>query len=372
MKIEKRIRMGSLLLLLACASMGHIAEAREKAGNGGGGVIRNGVYLTFGSAKVRIRRETLASVPALGRVQDMITALLPDAKTRGRFLRALFPAGNRMYYRIEKADLDPKKREELLKSYHDAIRKQVPLNTLVVFAVTKDDGSTGLQETFLLPEFFELNEVQQAAILFHEAIWIVNPYMTYAEVIDAEITTQDYLERVGTDYRYDAEMSTMLARILGDPGLALQMAARDDYVQGRLKAYLLDDGRLPLRFIFGQEAISCRTPSGLKSESDLVDHLVTSMQRNPEIELLRQVYALRKELRLELWSKWAARVEACQFPRPWEIEKRELTVALWERSYYEFHSKPKPVPVFPLYRDSLGKMPESTVLYVPITENYQY
>jgi hypothetical protein len=273
-----------------------IAEFREgSVGNGGGGVIRNGIYLTFGSAQVRVRPQAIETLPALQKLDRVFSQMPLEAADSGVFLGAIYPAGDRQYFSIDEKDLDPMKHEELKRKYHEAIRFQTPLDSLVVYAITRGT------ETYLLPEFFKLNETQQAAILFHEALWIVNPKLTYAEVIDAEIVFQDYLERNPDRYPFESQLYSRFDEILGNPTLSLLAAAKDDFKNGRLKPFLNAAGELPLVNVLGRGTLVCRGAEyEIDSPQRLGAHLAYMMRTHPGVQLYRQLFALRDRLRLIL------------------------------------------------------------------------
>jgi len=85
--------------------------------------------------------------------------------------------------------VDDKAIENLIKKYRETLQIDES-SALGVFAITDIKTET----TLLLPKFYELNEYEQMAILFHEAYWLMFPKSSYQKTINAEVTAQEYFE----------------------------------------------------------------------------------------------------------------------------------------------------------------------------------
>lgn len=234
MKNKRAIFVVFLSLLSSLPAFG---EDEGRIGNGGGGFHRNGQYLTFGSAGVRIGLTPVDVVPALDQLQESLQGLRLGKLTSGNFLQAVLPDDQRRYFQVEERDLPPKEHARLTKAYRDALGPKARGKKLAVFAVT----SRETRETYLLPAFFALKPVEQQAILFHEGLWIHLPEgTTYERVIDAEIKFQHYVENGARGY--DAELFPVLDEIFQDPMISLKAALRDDLASGVLDEVLFARG----------------------------------------------------------------------------------------------------------------------------------
>jgi hypothetical protein len=224
----------------------------------------------------------------------VITHLPLTGRDQGKLLEAVYPAGDRRYYRIDESDLNEFNRKELLRKYREALKSELANDDLTVFAITNQN------ETFLLPGFFKLDEVQQAAILFHEALWVIDPKLTYGFVIDAEITLEDYLRRNTQAFPYETDLFLALSTALGNPILTIMAAAKDDFNNGRLSALLNREGQLPIETLLGKQNIKCYSENdGFVDRATFVAHLTFMMRTRPEIKLYEALFALRDRVRIE-------------------------------------------------------------------------
>ncbi len=263
--------------------------------HGGGGIVRNGEYLTFGSAKVRVRPQRLNEMPGLQLLTSVIVKMPLDDEGRGRVLGAMYPSNDRLYFRIEQGDLDKNAKSEFVEHYFNAVNKQVPKSDLVVFSYTIG------RETYLLPEFFTLTPIRQAAILFHEGLWVINSELSYRDVIDAEIQFEHYLTNAGPNFGYDVMVFAIFQRLFNDPVLGIIAAAKDDMKNGRLAGLLNSDGGISLSTLFGHEAFVADFYSRLvpASQPAIVGHIQTMIAQYPHVATFQALFSARRCIHVE-------------------------------------------------------------------------
>lgn len=184
--MKKLILATTTALLLAGPAM-----AQGHDGSGGGGLIKDGRYMTFHSAGLYTDPTSLRmdQIPGLTEVSDLLAATdLLGAKTKQAYLAALTPNPNRKYFKVKPSAFTNEVRARIMAEY----KRVMPdiTSEIALYAVTDTESRT----TYLLPGFDHLNHIEKQAILFHEAYWIVNPKASYKNVINAEMAFQAYLE----------------------------------------------------------------------------------------------------------------------------------------------------------------------------------
>jgi hypothetical protein len=184
--------MFNVMMVLSALLMAASTPAMAgQSGNGGGGVLRNGVYMTFGSAGLWASpvEKKQVELPNLDALIDQIMSMdCFSTKEKSALYGALAPSADRKYFDAVDSQYDQKTKDQLIAEYAKVIH--APSGNLVLFAIT----DTSSKRTYLLPEFYRLKPNEQMAILFHEAFWILYPKSTYDEVIRAEVAMQKYLE----------------------------------------------------------------------------------------------------------------------------------------------------------------------------------
>ncbi|MES2769453.1 MAG: hypothetical protein V4596_09935 [Bdellovibrionota bacterium] len=229
-----------LMLLASFQSFAGPAEPKPtlkgQDGGGGGVIKRNGMYLTFGSAGMKIEMvklsipQGLQEIPGLSMLVSLFYSNEDLTKNYiGKFIKALAPSPTRRYFKIEKSQLEQGTYERLIAEYIKLFKDQASPNSLGLAAITIAD------DTYLLPPFFELKPAEQGAILFHEALWIVKPEIQYAELVNAEMIMQKQLEVHGSQWSYDPEFVSMIGEILGLESYVSATALIQDIKMGRLK-----------------------------------------------------------------------------------------------------------------------------------------
>jgi hypothetical protein len=179
--------MKHILIVLSFLFSVNVFAAKEVQ-NGGGGTKQDGDYQTFGTARITVNKVPLAyaAVPGLSLLNEKLLALPVPENVKADLVAAVIPSFSRRYHQISEDKFDPETRRNLTKIYSELLK--VPTSEVVIFAVTEPLT----KRTMLLPEFFRLTEVEQAAVLLHEALWIVNKSATYEQIISIEQSAQTY------------------------------------------------------------------------------------------------------------------------------------------------------------------------------------
>lgn len=241
------------LLIFLSLSTTIYAEAKQGprvTGNGGGGVQENGVYKTFYSAGLYIKPIPEKEIPGLELYKKTIMDLSGGSLTTSTLLSTALPFNNRKYYKVLADKMDDVVMSRLLEEYARVVNQ--PVQQLTIFAITDINAKV----TYLLPSFYSLSEVEQAAIIFHEAYWIMNPKANYAEVIEAEATFQRFLE-LKSQGEFDLELPNLIGRLLNDPSFALKSSFQEDQRSKILKNVINPNGTINIKDLFINKLDSC-------------------------------------------------------------------------------------------------------------------
>lgn len=208
------------------------------SGGGGGSFFRNGSYLTFGSAKIKLDR-CLSEVPGLKIYNDAVMRLSIMPKYKGQLLTS---ASKRCYLKINESELTPEITKDLINRYKKVIGIPDKEDDVRVIAFTDRDHNT-----YLLPGYDSLKPVEQAAMLFHETIWDLDYKMTYYFAIESEIEFQRYVE-ANSGTGVNTKLMENLEVLFDNPELNFS-AAINEYVA-------LTGSSITLNDIFGRDALS--------------------------------------------------------------------------------------------------------------------
>lgn len=277
------------------------AFSGNESGHGGGGVVRNGDYITFGTAKVRITPEVEQDIPGLSLLLEAVIKMPLGDRWKTKLYNAVKPIGGRQYFRVEEKDLTSADLAEIKRIYADLFKNEINPNDITIFALTQ------MNETYLLPDFYKLKkDEEQAAILFHEGVWTINSSLTYKMVIRAEILFQNYVERSKGVYGFDSQLFDILRKVFRDNVLVTQSAALVDEKSGHLKS-LIDKttGLIPLATIFGSNTAFYYAASKWGDVIDYVIefgengdiHLMNLGFQNPNSEFLKELLARFTDIR---------------------------------------------------------------------------
>lgn len=186
-------------LVLALILLGSFsANAYREVGNGAGGLQSDGHYSTYFSANIPVKPDPMdaSEIPGMSSLINKISALDIPEQQKSDILFQIFPSGERNYYRVDESKLDKDNFNNIVKKYSATMG--VPEDHVVVFALTDPKTS----DTYLMPAFFQLTDFEKAAVLFHESLWLRNPYSRYDEIVSAEQTAQAFFEHPENNKNY--------------------------------------------------------------------------------------------------------------------------------------------------------------------------
>ncbi|MBS1970726.1 MAG: hypothetical protein JSU04_10480 [Bdellovibrionales bacterium] len=260
-----------LVLLLATHSF-----AGTELGDGGGGVFKDGRYMTYHSARIPIKTapSTIAQIPGMSLLLQRMTSapILDAAKTQ--ILSAIIPSGNREYHAVPAESLNPELRQSITEQYAQIFHCDP--SEVVLFAVTDPVSKT----TALFPEFFKLTDTEQAAILFHETMWVLGKSFTYQDVLGLEGAAQAYFENPQNGdafYNFFYKFSTTI-----DSGFKNFLIATLQFDrQNPATSLAKGDGKISLQELFGEKWLNCILFGDTKCKDILLPDLLQKSQQDP-------------------------------------------------------------------------------------------
>lgn len=205
------------LLFLGLVFFNLSAFGGTERGNGGGGLHINGLYQTFYSAGIYINPMPETEIPGAYLFSKTIESLSGENKNKSLLLKNALPFGDRKFYRIMENSVDDHLMAKLIKIYAGLVNQ--PSNAITLFAIT----DTEKKATYLLPSYFQLKESEQAAILFHESLWILNPKLEYSTIINAEMAFQKFVELKSIG-KFDLALPVFLSQFFNDKSISLKSA----------------------------------------------------------------------------------------------------------------------------------------------------
>lgn len=244
--------MKAFLLLLILSLSTPLMAGPRVVGNGGGGIKENGVYKTFYSAGLYVNPEAEADIPGAELYTQTVLSLAGEGASTSQLLSSALPLGDRKFYKILEDKMDKTVMDRLLEEYARVVKQ--PTADLTIFAIT-DIGS---KITYLLPSFYKLSETEQAAILFHEAYWILNPQADYAEVVAAESSFQQFVE-LKQSGKFDLRLPRLLGKLLNDPTLPLKSAFSEDAKNQKIQNIIDSNGNIEIRYLFANDPSLCQS-----------------------------------------------------------------------------------------------------------------
>lgn len=221
-----------VLMFVLLLSFSTLAGPRV-TGNGGGGIHKNGIYKTFYSSGVLINPNEETDIPGM----TLLTNTIVSVTSNEKIFPSYIPSSARKYYNIIESDVNKENIDRLLAEYKRAVKQ--PQENLAIFAITEIETKT----TFLLPSFYQLTEIEQAAILFHEAYWIMKPSASYEEVIAAEVAFQNFLEKDVQGF-YSPTFPRLLGDLTQDRTIPLKASLNFDIKNNTEPAIINEDGVL--------------------------------------------------------------------------------------------------------------------------------
>jgi len=279
----------SLSVLVGASS----AQAIYDIGNAGGGLQDQGQYMTFYTAQIPVAKSPLTrdEVKGMNFLLQQISELQVSPNIKAQLNDLVLPSDHRNYFEGDENQISPEKRQEIILLYSQLMH--VPPQEVVIYALT--DPGTG--NTFLMPEFAKLNNfTEQAAILFHESLWLSSiaqrsDQKDYANVIADEEIAQAYFEDQFDGKKYYA-FYNMLASFLSDQQLALKAAFNFDQHLPLPWAVKKNQKRILATEILNEKFLHCslsnsypgtKTPDVLAAcNKALFNDLIEVAEKNPE------------------------------------------------------------------------------------------
>lgn len=240
------------LTFIAFAILISLSQAASAGQEGKGAfTVKNtatGMILTAGDANIQINPNPIEPAGLKLLIETVNKLPLPETYL-AKMLEWILPTGlaGRSYFKVDAGAFGPAERKALLAAYQNVYGYRLkPGQELALTAVTVG------QQTFLLPEFDQVQngETRQAALLFHEALWVLNPEWPHKRVVTLEVAIQNYLSRPAGSSKFDPIFMTYLEFLFADPALPLIAAFTTDLENGTLP-FQTKEGRLSLPQLFG-------------------------------------------------------------------------------------------------------------------------
>jgi hypothetical protein len=202
MKLNKKYFIKTLFLVLAVSLAHENSFAGGETGNGGGGLLINGVFKTFGEMGVQLETKTQDGrpySPITPEIRDELNKILDPNFLQIPHLLAVqlketvfvshAGSSNPVYRQV--VVLDPVKFASIASDYKMTIKDKSLFENgeFKLFAVSKNG------ETDIYPDFENLNTKQKALILIHEALFRRFPNATLAQVLSVDIALNKLLEK---------------------------------------------------------------------------------------------------------------------------------------------------------------------------------
>jgi hypothetical protein len=267
--------------LVVCMLVPQMLWAWTEILNGGAGFTQNGEYFTFYSSELRVRSVPLHNedIPGLQTLLHKIQEMPANPQVKSDLLSLIYPVvGARQYYKLAAADVSSEVHRQILTEYSKLFNLRT--QNLVLYAMTNQQG-----QTFLLPEFEKLNDIQQAAILFHEALWNLKVNIPYGDVVSAEIAAEGYFrdpKNPEAVLNFFAKLSQLLGQPTPRPEILLQAALNFDMMSPSSR--VLNPMGVSLLSVLGKDFFQCyqdrsATPQNLPDCTKLLQtRLMTSSQ----------------------------------------------------------------------------------------------
>ncbi|NUN06177.1 MAG: hypothetical protein HUU57_10490 [Bdellovibrio sp.] len=255
--------------------------------NGGGGVVSQGTYMTFHSAQIPIGTTSLdlVEIPGISYLLQKVTSMPIGQESKMKLLKMIFPSERRKYYRVPEDQLDENLKRSLISIY--ANLANIPEDRVALFAMTHREA----ERTVLLPAFYQLTEVEQAAILLHEALWTYNYQLTYEQVVGVEQVAQAYFMDTHDASRY-FQFYSSLGKVLEDRSLLFVASVAFEQKDNLSKLEKNSLGHIRLESLFGKQFLMCLATSAGRNylienkaeqcKSILLNDLIVRSLENPE------------------------------------------------------------------------------------------
>ncbi len=241
--------LGTLLVVYSLFLASSVWAGPASSG-GGGGVNKEGVYMTFYKAGFYTEpspAQDSVEIPGLNALLTYVRDFPYVAGSRRvDLMDVLVPSESHKYYKVNKDHFDADTRARLIAEFSKVTGQ--PADQIVLYAVT----DTKARCTYLLPEFYELKDLHdQMTILFHEAYWLLHPETDYPTIVGAETSFEAVMEQprnMNRVYR--------LMKYWGDSGDEVVAMARLDQQTNALQGLLASEG-IPFDQLLGTDYVNC-------------------------------------------------------------------------------------------------------------------
>ena len=281
-------------------------RAGEGAGNGGGGVLFEGKPSTFREAGVNIelkerededfafsnKQLDYEDIPQIEVLIDFIeNNFLSYNYIKGELLKAILPGSDRKYILANKDIYDSDAYLEIYDDYKREFPNKEPIIHAITFPATK--------KTVLLPTFFELSGTGKMAILFHEALWLLNSKRTLNKVLYLEDLFHAWLKDSNNlELMYDFFVTLI-------PGSEVTISLKLDTLGENISFMNYDDDKEPsfkMHTIYGQEFYNCIADAEFPQicQKYIGENVYKLMKENPNSFFLKYLYKklMKKEVQI--------------------------------------------------------------------------
>lgn len=278
MKVTQ-LKLASLCLLASALALNAFAGGPQ--GQGGGGVVKNGRYMTFYTAGL-YTEPTAANgsdqVPGIDALLGFVQSFKYwTAAQKSALLQWVVPSAAHQYFKVLADKFDKTTQDRLVAEFSRVTGE--PTDAIDLYAVT----DTNAHITYLLPDFYKLSATDQVAILFHENFWLMNPRTDYQTVISAEMA----FEATFTEPTNLARTADLLG-YYGDANYGLKVSIDSDIASGAIKGLIASDGTIPLLNLFGKDFLTCQGDGCVPGMAGInIFHLT---EQYPQSILLKRIW----------------------------------------------------------------------------------
>ena len=287
------MRIYSIFILACVTLLAPLSFAATADDHAGGGIFQNGKYMSFYSAGLYTEPQPVAAnamIPGLNNLVGFLNKFsYLSEETKLKWINLILPTSEHHYYRAQDDKFSPEIRDRLIEEYA-RLTKQ-PKADLRLFAIT----DTNSRVTFLLPDFYKLNSLDQMGILMHEALWLATPEADYAQIVNSEMAIEAVIDQPENIIRVSEAL-----KFLGNRVDQILLAVRADSKSGALNG-LISKGSINLKKLFGPRWLKCEVAG---NDGDCfryaVQELYANVTNHPNSLLLREMYASMTAGRLRI------------------------------------------------------------------------
>ncbi len=292
------------LLIIAVLSIQSVA-GNDGSGVPGGGIVRNGEYLTIGSAGNLIKLEvdttvSLLEPQGLKTVYEQLNRLDLTPYMKSELIKVIDPTLSRQYFLIKQISQENMRK---LKDQYKKFLKLDPIkDQMVIYAFTNPERG----ETYLLPDFKNLkDDIARAAILLHESLIILNSKLAMTklkEIVEVQVAFESFARCqencMATEVVLMRELSDVWELVEFKrqvKNYIVYNAALNDLKNGALSGFMDEKGNIEVASLFPTdshveyEIMKTRTHNGELYSQFVVD------KENPHSKYLLILFNLKKK-----------------------------------------------------------------------------